>query len=407
MSAVGALTAALMASLWQVTLAALGFALVRLVVTRPAHRVGLALGTMALQVAWPISTFLGTEAHAARLLNPGVTAQGRWGLLLPVVWALGASLMSLRLLGGFVEVQRWKRVAEPLGAALTTRFDALRVRLGVRAVRLAGLAQLDSPLTVGFWKPVVLVPLSALTAVPVDSLELLLAHELVHVRRCDALFNSLQLVAEALLFFHPALWWVSACAREEREYACDEVVVRELGVRRQYAEALLALESCRQPAAALAVASTGGAFMQRIRRVVGLGSGRSGWLAAVVLVLVGSASAAVAWTLQPRQAGLVVPISTELRPALAGMCRHFHDDPCRPEIVAANVDPADLATIAFGDFGEKTPGFEAFMAALVNVPAIERHDTIVRSVSAALGSQWDCPEFDTLWNSQPVTWCGR
>ncbi|MFO0594487.1 MAG: M56 family metallopeptidase [Myxococcaceae bacterium] len=406
MSAVAALTAALVASLWQVTLVALGFALARLVVTRPAHRVWLALATLAAQVAWPVLTFLGTEAQSARVLNPGVS-HGRWWLLVPVAWAVGAVVMSLRLLGGFLEVQRWKRVAEPLSEALTARFEALRARLGVRAVRLAGLAQLDSPLTVGFWKPVVLVPLSALTAVPIDSLELLLAHELVHVRRFDALFNSLQLVAEALLFFHPALWWVSACAREEREYACDEVVVRELGVRRKYAEALLALESCRQPAPALAVASTGGAFMQRIRRVVGLGSGRSGWLAALVLVIVGGASAAVAWTLQSRDAGLVVPISDELRPALAGMCRHFHDDPCRPEIVAANVDPADLATIAFGDFGEKTPGFEAFMVALVDVPPTERHDTIVRSVSAALGSKWECPEFDTLWNSQPVTWCSR
>lgn len=405
MSIVTALTAALLASVWQVTLAALGFALLRLVVTRPSQRVWLALTTMAVQVAWPVATFFITDAKQNAAFQSSAATHSRWWLVVPLLWAVGALVMSLRLLGGFLEVQRWKRVAEPVEAAFAARFEQLRERLSVRAVRLAALAQLDSPLTVGFWKPVVLVPLSALSALPTESLELILAHELVHVRRLDALFNSLQLAAEALLFFHPALWWVSACAREEREYACDAAVVEELGVRRRYAEALLALEHCRQPAAALAVASTGGAFMDRIRRVVGLSRGRRNWVAAVVLVVVGGASAALAWSVQSR-ATLVVPVSAELKPALAGMCQHFHDDPCRAEIVSANVDPADLATIAFGDFGEKTPGFEDFMKALAKVPGAERHDVIVRSVSAALGTQWQCPEFETLWNSQPVTWCG-
>lgn len=146
--------------------------------------------------------------------------------------------------------------------------------------------------------------------------------------------------------------------------------------------------------------------MDRIRRLVGGRTTRSPWPLVVTLVVLVGGTTALALTLR-RTATPIIPVPAELKPTLAGLCRHVHDDPCRPEVVAAQLDPADMATVVLADLGEKAPAFEQFMVALARLPAPQRHDALVQSVSAALGEEWSCPEFDTIWNSQPVTWCGR
>jgi murein DD-endopeptidase MepM/ murein hydrolase activator NlpD len=114
---------------------------------------------------------------------------------------------------------------------------------------------------------VVLLPLSALCALPVAQLEAILLHELAHVRRLDYLVNLLQLGVEALLFHHPATHWISRQIRIEREYCCDDEVVRLSGDPLSYARALERLEGLRQPTS-LALAANEGALMSRIRRLL-------------------------------------------------------------------------------------------------------------------------------------------
>jgi beta-lactamase regulating signal transducer with metallopeptidase domain len=75
----------------------------------------------------------------------------------------------------------------------------------------------EVPTVVGWLRPVILAPVGALTGLSPDHVEALLAHELAHIRRCDYLVNMLQSVAEALLFYHPAVWWISGEIRAERE----------------------------------------------------------------------------------------------------------------------------------------------------------------------------------------------
>src|SRR5215472_2342318 len=91
----------------------------------------------------------------------------------------------------------------------------------------------------------VLLPVGALGGVPAEHLEALLLHELAHIRRHDYLINILQSVAESLLFYHPAVWWVSRHIRAERELCCDDLAVSLTGDALTYARALAQLESYR------------------------------------------------------------------------------------------------------------------------------------------------------------------
>ena len=122
----------------------------------------------------------------------------------------------------------------------------LGARIGLsRPVRLLVSALVQAPTVVGWLRPVMLVPVGALGGLPPEHLEALLLHELAHIRRHDYLVNILQSVAEALLFYHPAVWWVSVHIRAERELCCDDVAVSVSGDAFTYARALAQLEQYR------------------------------------------------------------------------------------------------------------------------------------------------------------------
>src|SRR6185295_5988417 len=127
----------------------------------------------------------------------------------------------------------------------------------------------QAPTVVGWLRPVVLVPVGALAGLPADQVEALLLHELAHIRRHDYLVNILQSVAEALLFYHPAVWWVSGHIRTERELCCDDAAVSASGDALTYARALAQLESYRPAHLSSAVAANGGRLAGRIARLLG------------------------------------------------------------------------------------------------------------------------------------------
>src|SRR5437870_3197950 len=142
-------------------------------------------------------------------------------------------------------------VSEAWRQALARLARQLRVS---RPVRLLASALIEVPAVIGWWRPVILIPVSVLAGGGLTPLQLdaLLAHELAHVRRHDYLVNLLQAVVETLLFYHPAVWWVSARVREERERCCDDLAVAACGDVRVYATALLRMEQLRAaPAFAL------------------------------------------------------------------------------------------------------------------------------------------------------------
>ncbi|WP_243301135.1 M56 family metallopeptidase [Geothrix oryzisoli] len=209
-------------------------------------------------VGWPF------RLHAA--LAP-------WIPWLFLAWILGFSLRLVQV----GHAMAWLygsclRNLRPPPAEWLTRFEALRVRARVQLpVRLGLSDRVDSLVVLGWLKPVVLIPAAALLALSPEALEALLAHELAHVRRGDFLANLVQTLAEALLFYHPAVWWLSRRIRQEREHCCDDAAVNTCGDPILYASALLGLEELRTPSNLipdLAPAASGGHLMLRIQRLL-------------------------------------------------------------------------------------------------------------------------------------------
>jgi len=191
---------------------------------------------------------------------------------LVVVWMLGVLILSVRLAYGWMAARRLRtHGTRDVSAALQDVLARLAARLRVnRPVRLLESLLVEVPAVVGWLRPVVLVPASALTGLTPQQLEVLLAHELAHVRRYDYVVNVVQCVIETLLFYHPAVWWVSRRIREEREHCCDDLAVRVCGDPHLYATALVSMERIRAATPRLALAATGGggSLITRVRRLV-------------------------------------------------------------------------------------------------------------------------------------------
>lgn len=169
---------------------------------------------------------------------------------------------------------------------------------GIGQARSGAHFQFDRrPSVVGWLRPVILLPMSAVTGLAPDQLGAVLAHELAHIRRHDYLVNLLQMAAEALLFYHPAVWWVSGRIRVEREFCCDDLAVSVCQNAVTYARALSTLEKLRPAIPAIAMGSTGGPLLARIQRILGRQSAECGpsRLSAVLAVSIGIACIAVSF----------------------------------------------------------------------------------------------------------------
>ena len=262
----------------------------------PNARYLLACAALAVMMAAPLVTFglmgstklvpSGTRlAHVSRAspssgADAGLPASVLWSatglardsVLTWVVrlWLAGAIAFWLRLICGWVAAARmrstmvrpappeWQRILGKLGA-----------RIGLsRHVGLLVAARVQVPTAIGWLRPVVLLPIGALTGLPPEQMEAVLVHELAHIRRHDYLVNILQSVSEALLFYHPAVWWVSGHIRTERELCCDDVAVSVSGDALAYACALAELESSRPAHFNVAVAANGSSLEARIGRLL-------------------------------------------------------------------------------------------------------------------------------------------
>ena len=212
---------------------------------------------------------------AGRQLVPERTIRFVVDRSLPFVvgtWAAGVLLLFVRLVGGWRRVRRLQRTALATSvSAWQTAGDRLASRLGLtRRISIVDSGVVETPTVVGWLRPVVLMPVAALANLTPFQVDAILAHELAHVRRHDFLVNLLQTVAETVLFYHPAVWWISGRIRAERELCCDDIVVDVCGDAAGYAAALTELEIRRISAEpqALAMAATSGSLLERVRRLL-------------------------------------------------------------------------------------------------------------------------------------------
>ncbi|KAA6455682.1 M56 family metallopeptidase [Acidobacteria bacterium AB60] len=190
-------------------------------------------------------------------------------------WLVGVFALSLRSLGGWWLIRRLSASASTAVPAETmASFKRIAATLGIkRGVVLAISGAVSGPATVGVLRATVLLPLCALTSLSADELEMVFAHELAHVRRADFFWNLIQTFAETVFFFHPAVWWIGGCLRNERELCCDDLALKICPNPVTYARALFRLEEqrVRQPRLAMALDGNGSRSTLRLRilRILG------------------------------------------------------------------------------------------------------------------------------------------
>lgn len=436
MTALQAVGWALVHSLWQAVLVAAALAvLLRIVPARAARtRYALALTALLLAVALPLRTALrprdaaAPRADAASITTaatrapayvlgalertlaevlPGspapragdVPLAARWrGAFEPAlpwvvaIWLAGVLALSLRLTSGWRTAQRLGTVGtRPAPPACAEALARLAARLRItRPVRVLESVVVQVPAVIGWLRPVVLLPASALTGLTPLQLDALLAHELAHVRRGDYLVNLVQSVIETLLFYHPAVWWVSRRVREEREHCCDDLAVAVCGDAFVYAGALAGMEGLRVSTPAFAMGAGGGSLLGRIRRLVAPATPElfprwSAGLAAVTLALSIGGGAGFAAAIRPAGAP-AIGTSPGPRPAdattdsLLARIRSSRDADARQDAVER-----------LGRRGDPTA-----LAALLAIAREDRDADVRREAVQALGQLHDAGGPDSL-----------
>jgi beta-lactamase regulating signal transducer with metallopeptidase domain len=230
------------------------------------------------------------------------------------LWLAGVCLLALRVAGGLLLLEHLRRRSlSALPAEIVERCLALQQRLGIsRVVRYCECRLVAVPSVIGFFRPIVLLPLRALTGLSAEQLEVVIAHELGHIKRFDVAVNLLQVVVETLFFFHPAVWWLNRRIRADREDCCDDIAISACGRNVSYARALAIMEDWRGPPE-LSMAATGGDVASRVARLLAMTREPTGarsasvFTAALVLaaaLLAGAASIGIAGQ------GLTTPDST-------------------------------------------------------------------------------------------------
>ncbi len=192
--------------------------------------------------------------------------------LIVLVWLLGACFFLFRLMGGLAYIQRLKyQKNQPAPAQWTHKMQQLGRKLRLKKpVRLVESALATVPMVIGYFKPVILLPVGAVNGLSEAEVEAILAHELAHIYRNDFLINIFLSVIEVLFYFNPAVWWIAANVRTERENCCDDIAIQLCGSSLTYAKALVNLQQLSQsvPGYAMAFAGSKNQLLQRIKRIL-------------------------------------------------------------------------------------------------------------------------------------------
>ena len=284
--------------LWQGVLVGIAFAAARALLPKANCRARYATGLAALAALalWPLATLIALRPQfdadveaidlgAANIVQAAPVQAfdllARLDQALPwlvLLWGVGVLAMAARTVQQWhalsLVARRWAHAQADLDAmmlGLTRRFGF------VRRVRVLVSGRVDTPMLFGWIKPVVLLPAAVVLGFPRHQIELILAHELGHLRRYDHVVNLAQALLENLMFYHPVVHWISREVRDERELCCDELVLQlTSGEPREYARTLASLEELRHTAGSLALAANGGELLERVRRIVGMPAPRIG-----------------------------------------------------------------------------------------------------------------------------------
>lgn len=289
MAEINALGATLLHSLWQATLlAGVLWSVARYGRQGAAGRYRLAYGTLIGQLLLSVATFFHYYSPAPRFegtvkrvivelvytpsATPTTTALAEpafWMFALVGCWLLSILVGSAKLLYSFGRVRGMQRqFQEAVPLALNRTVHRLAERIGYRgALRISVGSGITAPMLIGHLRPVLFFPLAIVNQLSTEEAETVILHELAHLRRYDHYFNLLQCLIDVLYYYHPAVHWIGARIREEREYCCDDLVLDYGPGRLPYARALLHYgERASAPLATTLSLTDGGGLLTRVTR---------------------------------------------------------------------------------------------------------------------------------------------
>ncbi len=212
--------------------------------------------------------------------QPVVWMTGRGDVLITIIhlvspwfavcYLAGLLVMLLRFSGGMWQLLSLRKFGViPADKQVDNLLYVLKDKLYITsAVHLLVSTRAQVPMVVGFLKPIILMPATAMTQLSIAELEAIILHELAHVKRHDYLVNILQTIAETILFFNPFVWMISRIVRREREYSCDDLVLQHIPEPLSYATALRALATSAAPALAVAASGPSYQLFHRIKRIM-------------------------------------------------------------------------------------------------------------------------------------------
>lgn len=219
-------------------------------------------------------------ANETDLFGPVQSFLNQHAEALVLFWLIGIILLSIRFAGGFLYVRRLRTIGlRPVPDEWQSKMEAWGTKLGLKKLPSFHMSSLvTSPIAFGYIKPMILFPLGMFTSMPVQHLDAMLMHELIHVKNADYITNLSLSVVEILLFFNPAVWWLSGVIRAEMEHRCDDKAVAMTGNRMSYAYALVAMQEnniFHKTELVLGMAKDRSQLTHRVNRLFGLRKGRS------------------------------------------------------------------------------------------------------------------------------------
>ena len=339
-AAIAAVAAAVMlvfrkpATRYLVGVSALGLMFLSFFVTFALLGAAPGLPAAATAAGAPAAALVPPEGIVASVTQPWVAGQAATDSRFDFAWVargwlLGVFTLALRIAFGlYVLEQLRRRNLVALPEALVVQFRAMQARLGIaRHIRFSQCTEVAVPAVIGFFRPVVLIPVRALTGLSPEQLEALVAHELGHIKRFDVAVNFVQVIAETLFFFHPAVWWLNKRIRADREDCCDDIAIAASGSKVGYAKALATIADWRG-VPSFAMAATGGPVAARIARLLGMaarGDGRRGAGAVTATLVLAGAVLAGAVSLsfaRPAEAQGNAPATAPVKAASASDAVH-------------------------------------------------------------------------------------
>lgn len=225
------------------------------------------LSVVLVPVAAMGATVPAAVAATSQAAAPVATWQTLLAAALPwlvLTWAAGVAVLGVRVYRQWRGLRRLLAIAERL-PAWQARAQEFAARLGLhRVVPVLASVRVTTPTLIGWVRPVVVLPLAVLARMPAAQIDLILAHELAHLKRLDHIANLFQVMLETLFFYHPVVHWIARDARNERELCCDALALRVTGgERRDFVAALAGLAEFRATRTGLALAASGGVLVER------------------------------------------------------------------------------------------------------------------------------------------------